>query len=143
MARYVISVIVTVGFGMVLGFRVETNPLAAVAGCALILAFAMAMCWVSALIGLLAKTPQGVQVFGFTAMFPIVFASGLLVPIATMPGWLQAFAKANPMTLLAEASRGLMVGGPVTGPAVKAMLWALGILIVFAPLAVRVYRSKT
>lgn len=141
--RYVISVIVTLGFGMVLGFRVLTNPLAAVAGCALILVFAMAMCWVSALIGLLVKTPQGVQVFGFTAMFPIIFASGLLVPIGTMPGWLQAFAKANPMTLLAEASRGLMVGGPVAGPTVKSMLWALGILVVFAPLAVRVYRSKT
>jgi ABC-type multidrug transport system permease subunit len=84
-----------------------------------------------------------VQVFGFTAMFPIIFASGLLVPIGTMPGWLQAFAKANPMTLLADASRGLMVGGPTAGPTVKAMLWALGILVVFAPLAVRVYRSKT
>lgn len=141
--RYVISVIVTLGFGMVLGFRVLTNPLAAVAGCALILVFAMAMCWVSALIGLLVKTPQGVQVFGFTAMFPIIFASGLLVPIGTMPGWLQAFARANPMTLLAEASRGLMVGGGVAGPTVKSMLWALGILLVFAPLAVRVYRSKT
>ena len=141
--RYVISVVVTLGFGMVLGFRVLTNPFAAVAGCALILVFAMAMCWVSALIGLLVKTPQGVQVFGFTAMFPIIFASGLLVPIATMPGWLQAFARANPMTLLAEASRGLMVGGGVAGPTVKSMLWALGILVVFAPLAVRVYRSKT
>ena len=141
--RYVISVVVTLGFGMVLGFRVLTNPLAAVAGCALILVFAMAMCWISALIGLLVKTPQGVQVFGFTAMFPIIFASGLLVPISTMPGWLQAFAKANPMTLLAEAARGLMVGGPVAVPAVESMLWALGILVVFAPLAVRVYRQKT
>jgi ABC-2 type transporter len=78
-SRYVISVGVTLGFGMVLGFRVTTSPLAAVAGCALVLAFALAMCWLSALIGLLAKTPQGVQIFGFTAMFPIVFASGILV----------------------------------------------------------------
>jgi oleandomycin transport system permease protein len=142
-ARYAISVVVTLGFGVILGFRVLTNPLAAFAACALILAFAMAMCWVSALIGLMAKTPMGVQIFGFTAMFPIVFASGLLVPVATMPGWLQAFAKVNPMTLLAAAARGLMVGGPVDVPAVKAMLWALGIVIVFAPVAVRVYRRKT
>ena len=111
--RYVISVVVTLGFGMVLGFRVTTNPIAATVGCLLVLAFALAMCWVSALIGMLVKTPQGVQTFGFTAMFPIVFASGLLVPIQTMPGWLQAFAKANPMTLLAAACRGLMTGGPV------------------------------
>jgi oleandomycin transport system permease protein len=142
-ARYAISVVVTLGFGMILGFRVLTNPLSALAACALILAFALSMCWVSALIGLLAKTPMGVQIFGFTAMFPIVFASGLLVPVGTMPGWLQAFAKVNPMTLLAGAARGLMVGGPVGGPTIKAMLWALGILIVFAPIAVRVYRRKT
>jgi oleandomycin transport system permease protein len=140
--RYVISVVVTLGFGMVLGFRVLTNPLSAAAGCILVLVFALAMCWISALIGLLVKTPQGVQVFGFTAMFPLVFASGVLVPIATMPGWLQAFAKANPMTLLAAACRGLMVGGPVAVPAGESMLWALGIFIVFAPLAVRVYRRK-
>jgi len=142
-ARYVISVAVTVGFGMILGFRVTTNPIAAIAACLLVLAFAMAMCWISALIGLLVKTPQGVQTFGFTAMFPIVFASGLLVPIQTMPGWLQAFAKVNPMTLLAAACRGLMTGGPVAVPAGESLLWALGILLVFAPLAVRVYRRKT
>jgi oleandomycin transport system permease protein len=141
--RYVISVVVTLGFAVILGFRVTTNPLAAFAGCLLVLAFAMAMCWISALIGLAVKTPQGVQVFGFTAIFPIVFASGLLVPIQTMPGWLQAFAKANPMTLLAAACRGLMVGGPVAVNAAESMLWAFGILVVFAPLAVRVYRRKT
>ena len=141
--RYVISVVVTLGFAMVLGFRITTNPLAAVAGCLLVLAFAMAMCWVSALIGMLVKSPQGVQTFGFTAMFPIVFASGLLVPIQTMPGWLQAFAKANPMTLLAAACRGLMDGGPVAVNAAESMLWAVGILVVFAPLAVRAYRRRT
>src|SRR6516162_3351164 len=65
--RYVISVIVTLGFGMILGFRVKTNPIAAIAGCLLVLAFALAMCWISALIGMLVKTPQGVQAFGFTA----------------------------------------------------------------------------
>ncbi len=141
--RYVISVVITLGFGMILGYRVTTNPVAAIAGCLLVLAFAMAMCWVSALIGLLVKTPQGVQTFGFTAMFPIVFASGILVPIQSMPGWLQAFAKANPMTLLADAMRGLFTGGAVAVPAGESMLWALGILIVFAPLAVRAYRRKT
>ncbi len=141
--RYVISVVITLGFAMVLGFRITTNPLAAVAGCLLVLAFAMAMCWLSALIGMLVKTPQGVQAFGFTAMFPIVFASGLLVPIQTMPGWLQAFAKANPMTLLAAACRGLMTGGPVAVYAGESMLWALGIVVVFAPLAVRAYRRRT
>jgi ABC-type multidrug transport system permease subunit len=122
---------------------VHTSVVAAVAACLLVLAFALAMCWISALIGMLVKTPQGVQTFGFTAMFPIVFASGLLVPIQTMPGWLQGFAKANPMTLLAAACRGLMTGGPVGVYALESMAWALGIFAVFAPLAVRAYRRRT
>ncbi len=143
MARYMISVAVMLGFGMVLGFRILTSPLAAAAGCALVLGFALAMCWISALIGLLARTAQGVQVFGFTVMFPIVFASNLLVPARTMPGWLQAFVRVNPMSDLATATRGLMTGGPAAGAAVKSALWALGIVVVFAPIAVRVYRRKT
>ena len=143
MVRYVISVAVTLGFGMILGFRIGTTPLAAAAGCLLLLLFALAMCWFSALIGLLTKTPQGVQLFGFLGMFPLVFGSNLLVPAATMPGWLQAFVKVNPITALTTAERGLLIGGPVATPAVRSLLWALGIFVVFAPLAVRVYRRRT
>jgi oleandomycin transport system permease protein len=143
MVRYIISVAVTIGFGMILGFRVITNPASAIAGCLLLLAFALAMCWVSALLGLLVKTPQGVQVFGSLAIFPLVFGSSLLVPTATMPGWLQAFVKVNPITDLSAAERGLFTGGPVATPAVRSLLWALGIFIVFAPLAVRAYRRRT
>jgi ABC-type multidrug transport system permease subunit len=105
--------------------------------------FALAMCWFSALIGLLVKTPQAVQWFGFLAFFPLVFGSNLLVPSSTMPGWLQAFVKVNPITYLTEAERGLLTGGPVATPAIRSLLWALGIFAVFAPLAVRVYRRKT
>ena len=143
MVRYSISVAVTLGFGMILGFRITTSPLSAIAACLLLLVFALAMCWFSALIGLLAKTPQGVQWFGFLAMFPLVFGSNLLVPAATMPGWLQAFVKVNPITYLTEAERGLLTGGPVATPAVRSLLWALGIFVVFAPLAVRAYRRRT
>jgi oleandomycin transport system permease protein len=89
------------------------------------------------------KSAQGVQWFGFLVMFPLVFGSNLLVQTATMPGWLQAFVKVNPMTYLTEAERGLLTGGPAGTPALRSLLWALGIFIVFAPLAVRVYRRKT
>jgi ABC transporter DrrB family efflux protein len=143
MVRYVIMVAVTLGFGMILGFRVETNPLSAAAGCLLVLGFALAMCWVSAFIGMIVKTAQGVQTFGFLGMFPLVFGSNLLVSAKTMPGWLQAFVKVNPITSLSTATRGLMVGGPVATPAWQAVAWAIGIAAVFAPLAVRVYRRKT
>ena len=144
LVRYAISVAVTLGFGMILGFRITTSPLAAAAGCLLLLVFALAMCWFSALIGLLVKSPQGVQLFGFLGMFPLVFGSGLLVPVATMPGWLQSFAKVNPVTYLTEAERALLTGtGPAAGPVIKSLLWALGIFVVFAPLAVRAYRRRT
>jgi oleandomycin transport system permease protein len=72
-----------------------------------------------------------------------VLGSNLLAPTGTMPGWLQAFVKVNPMTLLTDAERGLFTGGPVAAPAVQSLLWALGIFVVFAPLAVRVYRRRT
>jgi oleandomycin transport system permease protein len=143
MVRYALSVVITLGFGIILGFRIGTSPLAATAGCLLLLTFALAMCWVSALIGMLVKTPQGVQMFGFLAMFPLVFGSNLLVPARTMPGWLQAFVRVNPVTALTSAERGLLVGGPVAASAVHSLLWALGIFVVFAPLAVRAYRRRT
>jgi oleandomycin transport system permease protein len=61
----------------------------------------------------------------------------------TMPGWLQAFVKVNPITALTDAERGLLTGGAVATPAIRSLLWALGIFLVFAPLAARVYRRKT
>jgi ABC transporter DrrB family efflux protein len=143
MVRYMISLAITLGFGMILGFRIETSPLSAIGGCLLLLTFALAMCWVSALLGMLVKTPQGVQMFGFLVMFPLVFGSNLLVPAQTMPGWLQAFVRVNPMTDLTSAERGLLTGGPVATPALHSLLWALGIFVVFAPLAVRAYRRRT
>jgi len=141
--RYAISAAITLGFGMVLGFRIETSPLPAAAGCLLVLVFALAMCWFSALIGLLAKTARGVQWLGSLIYFPLTFGSNVLVPTSSLPGWLQAFVKGNPMTFLTEAERGLLVGGPVATPAIRSLLWALGLFVVFAPLAVRVYRRKT
>ena len=143
MVRYMISVAITLGFGMILGFRISASPLSAAAGCLLVLAFALAMCWVSALIGMLVKTPQGVQWFGSLIYFPLAFGSNVLVPTATMPGWLQAFVKVNPMTYLTEAERGLLTGGPAATPAVRSLLGALAIFAVFAPLAVRAYRRRT
>jgi oleandomycin transport system permease protein len=141
--RYVISIAVTLGFGMILGFRIETTPFSAALGCLLLLVFALAMCWFSALIGVLLRSPQAVQGFGFLLMFPLVFGSNLLVPTATLPGWLQAFVKVNPVTYLTEAERALLTGGAATGVVERSLLWTLGIFVVFAPLAVAAYRRRT
>src|SRR5207253_414537 len=103
---------------------------------------ALAFSWVAVLVGTLAKDPEKVQVFGFTAMFPLTFVSNVFVPAATMPGWLQAWVKINPVTVLADACRGLLVGGPVAGPVLKSVLWAAAIAVVFAPLAVWAFKRR-
>ena len=143
LVRYVISILVTLGFGYVLGFRVQTNVIAAVMGCLLLIAFAFAMCWLSAMLGVLVKTAQGVQLYGFLFMFPLVFGSNILTSTRSMPGWLQAFVKVNPVTYLTEAERALLVGGPAATAVERSLLWALGIFVVFAPLAVTAYRRRT
>ena len=82
---------------------------------------------------------QGV---GFLLMFPLTFGSNMFVQTYTMPGWLQEWVKINPITHLVDAARDLMLGGAVAVPVLEALAWAVGILAVFAPLAVRAYRRK-
>jgi oleandomycin transport system permease protein len=135
LVKHAWSIVLLLGIGAVLGFRISTSVLAVLAALALILVFALAFSWVSVLIGVLAKDPEKVQIFGFTALFPITFVSNVFVPAETMPSWLQAFVEVNPVTLLSDATRGLMVGGPVAGPALGALLWAAAILAVFGPLS--------
>ena len=143
MTRYIMSVAITLGFGMLLGFRIKATPLAAAMGCLLVVVFALAMCWVSALIGLMVKTAQAVQWFAFLIMFPLLFGSNVLVASNKMPGWLQAFVKVNPMTYLTDAERALLIGGPASTAVIRSLLWAAGIFVVFAPLAVWAYRRRT
>jgi len=141
--RYAISVAISLFFGMLLGFRIQTSPLAATAACLLVLLFALAMCWFSALLGLMTKNARSVQWMGSLIYFPLTFGSNVLVKTDTLPGWMQAFVKGNPLTFLTDAERGLLVGGPVAVPAIRALLWSLGLFVVFAPIAVAVYRRRT
>jgi oleandomycin transport system permease protein len=143
LVRYVISIGITIGFGVVLGFRFQTSAVAVAAGCLLLVAFAFAMCWMSAMLGVLVKSAQGVQLWGFLFMFPLVFGSDILTPAKTMPGWLQAFVKVNPVSYLTDAERALLTGGPAATAVERSLLWAVGIFVVFAPLAVSFYRRRT
>jgi oleandomycin transport system permease protein len=143
LVRYAISIGITLGFGVVLGFRFQTSAVAVVAGCLLLVAFAFAMCWMSAMLGAVVKSAQGVQLYGFLFMFPLVFGSNILTASATMPGWLQAFVKVNPVTYLTDAERALLTGGPAATAVERSLLWTAGIFVVFAPLAVAAYRRRT
>jgi oleandomycin transport system permease protein len=141
LVRYAVSVGVATVYGVILGFRFQANPFAVVGAYALIAVFALAFCWVWVLIGLFVKTPQTLQGFGFIVMFPLTFGSNIFTSASTLPGWLQAWVKVNPVTALTDAARGLMLGtGSVATPAWHALAWALGIMLVFAPLAVTRYR---
>src|SRR6266536_3251961 len=96
----------------------------------LLLVAALAISWVSVLVGVLVSEPERVMVFGFAVMFPLTFVSNVFVPSRTMPSWLQSFVHVNPVTLVADAMRGMLVGGPVAGPLTGALLWMAGILVV-------------
>ncbi len=142
MVKQAWSIVLLLGIGAIMGFRVTTSFLEVLAAAGLILVFALAFSWISVLVGVLAKDPEHVQLFGFTALFPVTFVSNVFVKTETMPGWLQAVVKVNPISQLSDAARGLMVGGPVAEPAFWAMVWAAGIVVVFAPLSVRILRRR-
>ncbi len=142
-ARFGVVMVVLTGFGSLLGFRFHTGVLAVLAAFALAYVFYLAVCWISVLIGLVAPSPETVQGIAFIFIMPLVFGSSILMPsTASMPGWLQAWVKVNPVTSLADAVRGLTVGGPVASHAMYALAWAAGIVVVAFPLAMSMYRRR-
>ena len=138
--RLVVTVAVILGVGTLLGFRITSSPPAALAGLLLIIAFGMALSWVAALIGLSVRNPETAQSAGFIWMFPLTFASSVFAPPQTMPGWLQPVVEVNPITVAADALRGLLLGGPVLSPVLETLAWTVALTVVFAPLAIRRYR---
>ena len=141
--RFIVVMAVLTGFGSALGFRFHTGPLAVLAAFGLAYVFYLAVCWISVLIGLVAPSPETVQGLAFIFMMPLVFGSSILIPdTRTMPGWLQAWVKVNPVTHLADAVRGLTVGGPVADDALYTLAWAAGIVVVVFPVAMRMYGHR-
>ena len=138
--RYLVSIAMVFAYGSLLGFRIATNPVFALAAVGLMFIFGFAVGWIWVLLGLYVKSPQSLQGFGFIVMFPLTFGSNVFVQTGTLPGWLQAWVRINPVTELASASRGLVLGGPVATAAWQSIAWSIAVTAVFAPLAVRRYR---
>jgi oleandomycin transport system permease protein len=138
--RYLISIAMVFGYGSLLGFRIATNPLSALGAAGLMFVFGFALGWIWVLLGLYVKSPQSLQGFGFIVMFPLAFGSNVFIQTVTLPGWLQAWVRVNPVTELTAAARGLMLGSPVATPAWHSVAWSIALTAVFAPLAVRRYR---
>jgi ABC transporter DrrB family efflux protein len=129
-----------IAVGAAIGFRFHAGPAAALAAVTFAVATGVAFSWLNLLLGLAVRDPESA---GLAGLFPIIilfFTSSTLVPVATMPGWLQAFAKANPVTVITSALRALCLGGPTARPAIEAAAWLAGLLAVTIPAATARYR---
>jgi ABC-2 type transport system permease protein/oleandomycin transport system permease protein len=135
---FVMVLITAVGFAV--GFRIHGGVPAYLAALALILVFAFALSWVVATIGLGASNGEAAQAAIFPLLFPLTFASSAFVDTSFMPGWLQAFAEHQPVTITVNAARDLVLGQPVGWGVVASLAWSAALMAVFAPLAVRRYR---
>jgi ABC transporter DrrB family efflux protein len=127
--------------GLLIGFRLHVGILATLLALVLAVGFGFAFSWISATIGLAVHDVESAQTAGFVWVFPLTFASSVFVPLNTMPGWLQTFAKINPITNTADALRGLTYGGRTAAPVLYSLAWIIGILAVFIPFATRNYRK--
>jgi ABC-2 type transport system permease protein/oleandomycin transport system permease protein len=138
-----LTLVVMLLIGLLVGFRPTQPVWQVVLAFLLVLGFAYVFSWISAYIGLTVRNPETAQSVGFIWVFPLVFASSAFVPTAHMPGTVRAFSKVNPVTLVVDAARALMIGhGHALAPALGALAWMAGLLLVFVPLAVRALRKR-
>ncbi len=138
---FVVAVMLIVG--LLVGFRPEGGVAGWVAAIGLLLIFSFAFSWIGATVGLLVRSVEVVQSAGFIWLFPLTFASSAFVPASSMPGWLQAFVDRQPITQVVDAVRGFLLGQPVGSSGWQAFAWCIGILVVFMPLSVSLYRRTT
>ncbi len=129
-----------VAVGLAIGFRFATSVPQVLAGILLLLLFGFAFSWIFALMGLLASSAESAGSIGFLIVFPLTFVSSAFVPVQSMPSLLQAFAKANPFTIVVDAARALFLGTPAGNSIWAALAWSIGLIAVFAPVAVARYR---
>jgi ABC-2 type transport system permease protein/oleandomycin transport system permease protein len=138
--RLAVTLLILIGLGYLVGFRFENGFVPALAMFLLALTFGLVVCCISAFTGLAIKDEESVQAFGFIWVFPLTFVSAAFVQIHSMPGWMQAFAKNQPISVFIEEMRSLAVGGPLFTHGWQSALWLGGLLALFSTLAVRAYR---
>src|SRR6187200_2524324 len=137
----IIGLMIVVGY--LVGFRFQAGFLPALGCVAIIAAWGIALSWIFAFVSLVVRGAESAQTAGFVLLFPLVFASSVFVPVATLPSWLQPIAKASPVTLTADAARTLALTGGVPHSLWGALAWIVGIVAVFVPLSVWRYRRMS
>ena len=135
---FVVLMMILVGF--LVGFRVHAGIVPFVASIGLLLMFSFAFSWIFALIGLGVPNAESAQAASFPVLALLVFASTAFVPIDGMPGWLQAYNRVQPVSVIVKAQRALSIGGDTAIPVLHALLWIVGLTLLFAPLAINRYR---
>ena len=148
----IVAIIVLVVTGLAVGWRIHNGVVDALLAFGLCLLIAFAMTWVGACAGMMVKNPEAAAAVGFIFFLPVVFVSNTFVPTQGMPHWLQVVADWSPVSAVASACRNLfgnpnpssdVSAWPMQHPELAAVMWAIGLIAVFAPLAVHFYRRKT
>lgn len=138
--RYVAALVVTVGVGLLLGFRAD--PAGIISATALVVLFGFCLSWGFAAIGILAKKPESVLTGASMIVYPLLFASNLFVEVKTMPEWLQVIINANPISIVTSSARELIQGTASTADIVWALAMCAVCLVIFVPLSLTLYKKK-
>ncbi|MCK9793854.1 ABC transporter permease [Isoptericola sp. 4D.3] len=140
--RYLIATTLTIGMGLLMGWRPGGGVGGVLLAALLVVVCAWSLSWIFAFLGVIARNAGSVQGISFLVLFPLTFLSNAFVPVDTMPGWLQGFVDTNPVSHLVTAVRDLAGTGTVSGQVGVALLSCGAVVAVFAPLAVRSYMKK-
>lgn len=139
LVRNAFIVLVMLLVGLLVGFRPEAGLPGWAGAVGLMMLFGYSFSWIAATIALLIRSVEAVQSVGFIWLFPLTFASSAFVPTQSMPGWLRAFADNQPVTLVVDTVRALLLDQPVGPEGWQALAWCLGILVICVPLSVSLY----
>jgi ABC-2 type transport system permease protein len=141
--RYLVAGTVIIVLGVILGFRPDEGVPGVIAALALVVVFAFGLSWVFTTLGLLLRSPNAVMNAGFMGIFPLTFLSNVFVEPDTLPSALEAFVNVNPISILADASRGLMQGGVEASDIGISLATAAALTAIFAPLTTHLYRTRS
>jgi ABC-2 type transport system permease protein len=141
--RYLLAAAIVVILGIVIGYRPGGGVPGVMAAVALVIAFGLSLSWLWAAVALLVRDPATVMSLGLVVLIPSTFASNIFVQPHTMPDWLQAFVRVNPISHVADASRALMNDtGRAGGPVIWSLIAMAAFTAVFAPLTLHLYSRR-